>query len=597
MIVHTFRQIWLLGLMSGALAISGISQELNPRFVSARASGTVFVMELAGIGDASCVLEATEDLLEPWTEVALTPPLADGELEVPVDRPKRFFRVRCGAVYSPNEAGYLQVELPAGYGLIANPFDCGRNTVAEVLGEAWAIGTTVYQFDASRQAYTATQFGDGAWLNPGERLSTGTGAFIHLATLSTLVLGGLTDRSATHPELEGGWNLVGPPVAASSIVPEDGDRIVILAADNSYQYYSFDFGEWEPAVPSVRLGEGFWYYRNDPGAIPPAGGCLLFSNFGPALGSEFGAPQFDHVGCLIEGTNWLAQLYAGPDAGALAGVGEPVTFLSGDEAGFFNTGSNAVRYVESVTPGGLAVMQIKMWMASNGATFEEARANGGPTGMTTTLSVFTSGGGAGGIPPSLPAGLVGLTSSGGLGSVIPDVSGGGSYFVGGTARFNATYDYVTSRTVTYRWQRGTPEQIVPDDSGGWIWIPGSWVDIDGATGPVLELSPIRFEDADHYRVWLHIEGCGGGGASFPVELQVLPTHSLSEPSIDPATGAFRFVLEAESTFDFIIEYSSDLVVWNPLRTVVKPVDPVEIEDTGAPGNQQRFYRARALTLP
>ena len=79
-----------------------------------------------------------------------------------------------------------------------------------------------------------------------------------------------------------------------------------------------------------------------------------------------------------EGTNWLAQLYAGPDAGALAPVGEPVTFLTGDEAGFFNTGSNAVRYVESVTPGGLAVVQIKMWMASSGATFEEAMANGGP---------------------------------------------------------------------------------------------------------------------------------------------------------------------------------------------------------------------------
>jgi hypothetical protein len=280
---------------------------------------------------------------------------------------------------------------------------------------------------------------------------------------------------------------------------------------------------------------------------------------------------------------------------ALAPVGEPVSFLSGDNAGFFNTGSNAVRYVTSVAPGETAVVDIRMWSASGGATtYEEAMAQGEPTTRSASIQVLTGGVGD---PPSLPAGLVELTSSGGLGTVIPDVSGGGSCFVGGTARFTATYDYVTSRTVTYQWQRGTPEQFVPDDSGGWIWIPGSWVDLDGATGPVLELSPIRFEDADHYRVWLHTEGCGGGGASFPVELEVLPTHSLSDPSIDPATGAFRFVLEGESTLDFIIEHSSDFVVWNPLRTVEKPAGPVEITDTGAPGNQQRFYRARALTPP
>jgi hypothetical protein len=288
-------------------------------------------------------------------------------------------------------------------------------------------------------------------------------------------------------------------------------------------------------------------------------------------------------------------MYAGPNEAALAPVGEPVSFLSGDKAGFFNTGSNAVRDVTSVAPGETAVVDIRMWSASGGATtHEEARAQGEPTTQSLIIQVLTGGVGE---PPSLPAGLVGLTSSSGLSSIILDVSGGGTYFVGGTARLTATYDYVPSRTVTYQWQRGTPEQFVQDESGNWVWVSGTWVDIDGATGPVLELSPLRFEDADHYQVWLHIEGCGGAGRSFPVELQVLPTHSLSDPSVDPQTGAFRFVLEAESAFDFVIEYSSDFVVWNPLRTVVKPVGPVEITDTGAPGNQQRFYRARVLTPP
>jgi hypothetical protein len=595
MILQRIRQVWLLGLVTGTMVVSGIGQELNPRFVSARVKDAGFVMELAGIGEAACVLEATEDFLEPWTQVALPAPLADGAIEVLIDRPQRFFRIRCGALYSPNKAGYVQLDLAAGIRLIANPFDCGGSTLAEVLGETWAFGTTIYQFEASPQAYTATQFGDGAWLYPEGRLSTGAGAFAHLSTPSRLVLGGLIDRFPTYPELEGGWNLVGAPAGAPSIVPEDGDRMVILATDNSYQYYNFEFGEWEPARPVVRLGEGFWYYRNRPGAVPPAGGALLFSNFGPAMSWEFGAPQFNHVGCPWEGTDGLARMYAGPNEGALAPVGEPVSFLSGDKAGFFNTSSNAVRYVPSVAPGETTVVVIRMWSASGGATtYEEAMAQGEPTTSTASFQLRT---GAVGDPPSLPAGLADLTSSSGLGSIIPDVSGGGNYFVGVTARFTATYDYVTSRPVTYQWQRGTPEQFVQDESGNWVWVSGTWVDLDGATGPVLQLSPLRFEDADHYRVWLQIEGCGGGGASFPVELTVLPTHSLSDPSIDPEAGAFRFVLEAESTFDFIIEYSSDFVDWNPLRTVVKPVGPVEITDSGAPGNQQRFYRARALTPP
>jgi hypothetical protein len=576
MILLLFRRSLVTGLMTGLFAASAISQELNPRFSSAWVSDSGFVMQLAGIGGTSCVLEATEDLMAPWIEVTLPEPLADGELEVPVDLPKQFFRIRCGDLYSENGAGYLQLEVPAGISLIANPFDSGGNTLAEVLGEAWTFGTTVYRFDASQQAYTATQFGDGARLDGDLRLPLGTGAFIQVATQSTLVLGGVFDDSTTDPELAGGWNLVGSPAAT---VPEEGDQIVILAEDNSYQYYTFEFGGWEPAEPPARLGQGFWYYRNRSATSPPAGGSILFSNFGPSIGWEFGAPQFDHVGCPWEGTNGFAQLYAGPDAEALAGVGEPVTFLSGDKAGFIDSGSNAVRYVASVAPGEPAVVEIRMWCASGGATYEEAQANGAPHVRSLAIQVFTGGAGA---PPSLPAGLTGLTSTSGLGSIWLAVSGGGIYFVGDTARLTATHDYVTSRTETYQWQRGTPDEPLND-----------WVNIDGATEPVLEFSPLTFEDTGHYRVLIQITGCAGSGQSSPIELKVVMRPAFSSPAIDMATGAFRFVFEAEA-LDYAIDYSPNFVDWYLLRTVLKPVGPVEITDTGAPGTQQRFYRARTL---
>ena len=393
------------------IAASAVAQEIDLRFASARVSGTNFVMELAGIDDLACVLEATDTFPASWSEVPLAEPLADGEIEVPADRPQRFFRIRCGDDHSVNGAGYVALEFTPGFQLIANPFDNGENTLAEVLGEAWPFGMAVYQFDAVRQAYTATQFGRSEWLSDGQQLLPGAGAFIQLLAPSALVFGGLFDDSQTVAELAGGWNLAGSIAGATSaIVPEDGDRMVILAG-GVYLNYSFELGEWEPAVPSTRLGEGYWYYRNRPGAEPPAGGCVLFTNFGPSVGG-LGAPQFDPLGCRMESTNWLARLYAGPDEVSIAPVGEPVPFLSGQEEGFFNTGSNAVRYIESVAPGDIAVVQARMWSPWSGATYYEAMANGGSFSTTASFSVLTGGAGD---PPSLPAGLAGLTSSGGMG--------------------------------------------------------------------------------------------------------------------------------------------------------------------------------------
>jgi hypothetical protein len=592
MSLNLIQRKWMVVLASTVMAASTVAQESNIRFASARTNGTNFVMDLAGIGELSCVLESAVEIPGQWMEVTLAAPLADGLIEVPMDGAQRFFRVRCDDTYSVNGAGYVTRELTPGFQLIANPFDNGGNTLAEVLGQDWPFGTAVYQFDAGHQAFVATQIGSSDWLSDSQRLTPGTGAFIQVVTPVTLVLCGLFDDSHPVAEVQGGWSLVGSTVGTTTeIVPEEGDSLAIWTGE-SYVIHTFEFGEWMQPVPATELGEGFWYYRNRPGAVPPSGGCVLFTNFGPALGHDTGAPQFDPLGCRMEGTNWLAQLYAGPDESSLVPVGEPVPFLSGTEEGFFNTGSNAVRYIESVAPGGIAVVVINMWSALDGDTYEEAAANGGYHGTTAYYSVLTGGAGN---PPSLPAGLTDLVSSGGMGNIWVEVSGGGSYFVGQSALLIATYDYVTSRPVAYQWERGTPDQIVEDESGNPIWIPGTWSEVEGATEPVLELSPLAFEDADHYRFVIRIDGCANAPFwNMPIELTVLPTHSFSNPSIDPATGAFSFTLAAESTLDFAIEYSADLAHWTLLKTILKPTSPVEIIEVGLPEVQQRFYRARVL---
>jgi hypothetical protein len=142
-----------------------------------------------------------------------------------------------------------------------------------------------------------------------------------------------------------------------------------------------------------------------------AQGQVNFNNTGPAIGGT-GAPVFDTDGTtLLAGTDYLAQLYAGPDAGSLAAVGVATAFRTGAGAGFIVGGTVAT---PSVAPGAAASVQMRAWKASDGATFEAAQA-AGLWGMGNIISVTTGGAG---VPPSLPANLTGLTSF----SLVPEPS-------------------------------------------------------------------------------------------------------------------------------------------------------------------------------
>lgn len=147
-----------------------------------------------------------------------------------------------------------------------------------------------------------------------------------------------------------------------------------------------------------------------------AQGTVNFNN-SPATVGGTGAPIFDVDGTTrLEGTAYLAVLYAGPDASSLQPWGEALGFRTGNGAGFFNTtGVNTTRTIGSVLPGGVATIEVRAWAASGGPTWAQAFAAGAPTGQSTAFTVATGGGG---IPPAPPANLVGLTSF----SLVPEPS-------------------------------------------------------------------------------------------------------------------------------------------------------------------------------
>lgn len=135
-----------------------------------------------------------------------------------------------------------------------------------------------------------------------------------------------------------------------------------------------------------------------------AQGTLQFNNRVPEVGLD--APILSFPGTGASGDDYLAQLYAGVSASDLLAVGEPLPFLTGDDAGYLDTSLGAERVVPTVLPGELATVQVRAWATSLGATFEEANRNFGFVGISDPIEVVTGGDG---LPPAY---LVGLTSFG-----------------------------------------------------------------------------------------------------------------------------------------------------------------------------------------
>jgi hypothetical protein len=137
-------------------------------------------------------------------------------------------------------------------------------------------------------------------------------------------------------------------------------------------------------------------------------GTINFTNFNPPLD----APVFDIGGMAsntrLDGSGFMAQLYAGPVGGTLEAIGAASPFLSGAGAGYFNGGT---RTIATVAPGVMADVQVRAWNVGSGSTFEAAMTAGTGYGMSGTLTLVTGGDTAGGTqPPTSPSALSGLQS-------------------------------------------------------------------------------------------------------------------------------------------------------------------------------------------
>ena len=225
----------------------------------------------AGTGE-ECVVEATRDF-KTWEpvetvtvareKVAFTDPEAEKHSAL-------FYRARSGD-FTSNYVGYLKIDIPPGYSMIANPLVSEKATVAELL-PGMPEGTILTRLNQVTFQLGENKVQQRGWSMPGEKLVPGDGALIYnpgQVTLTTTFVGevstqlvrvpihqGTTLRSSMLP-LAGRLDTeLGFPISAGDVVS--------LYSNHNEKYLDYHFGTegWKGGAPHLRLGEAFWIAKN-----------------------------------------------------------------------------------------------------------------------------------------------------------------------------------------------------------------------------------------------------------------------------------------------------------------------------------------------
>jgi hypothetical protein len=182
-------------------------------------------------------------------------------------------------VYSLNVVGYVNVPVPHGYSLIANPLNSANNTVSNLFsGSPGAVGNTVYTWNGAN--FVANFYDDlgGAWANPNLNLAPGTGFFVNNpGTSYTNTFVGEVLQGSLSNSVPLGYTLTSSKVPQAGFTldlglnAQPGDYVYMWNGNNFVAIFYDDLGgAWNPAAgftvdpakgPLVGVAQSF-FYRN-----------------------------------------------------------------------------------------------------------------------------------------------------------------------------------------------------------------------------------------------------------------------------------------------------------------------------------------------
>lgn len=183
-------------------------------------------------------------------------------------------------VYSVNTVGYVNSTFQPKFNLVANPLNntaANGNTVGNLFGSSLPDGSAVYKFAGGK--YEAANFYTDlfGWDNSAQTLAPGEGAFVFVAgnAAKTITFVGEVPQGHLVVNLSKGLNLVSSVVPQAGklqtdlgYTPADGDLIYKHTRGGGYQStvgYTDLFG-WDPADPTIDVGEAFWVSRATAGS-------------------------------------------------------------------------------------------------------------------------------------------------------------------------------------------------------------------------------------------------------------------------------------------------------------------------------------------
>jgi hypothetical protein len=177
-------------------------------------------------------------------------------------------------VYSVNAVGYVNLNIPKGFSMIANQFTQPSYAVSALIPNP-APGTTVYKF-SNPGGYTLNTFDefDLVWGDPNMTLPLGYGFFVLAPAPFTQTFVGEVPQGTLTTATPKGFTMVASQVPQAGTISqlgyagEPGDTIYKFSNASGYSIYSFDEFDlvWTrngaAEEPSLGVGEGFFLLKS-----------------------------------------------------------------------------------------------------------------------------------------------------------------------------------------------------------------------------------------------------------------------------------------------------------------------------------------------
>jgi len=180
-------------------------------------------------------------------------------------------------VYSLNVVGYVNVVLPAGYSVIANPLNAANNSVTNLFASLNPAGSAVYTWNGSFFVLNQLDEFGGGWSDNTLQLPPGKGFFFQNVSggpLTNTFVGEVLQGSLTNTP-PSGYSVLSSKVPQSGFVQDlalnatPGDAIYMWNGSFFVLIQKDEFdGTWsQPAGftidpnkgPNINIGQGFFY--------------------------------------------------------------------------------------------------------------------------------------------------------------------------------------------------------------------------------------------------------------------------------------------------------------------------------------------------